>query len=196
MALVDDPSPKPASEHTRRQNAAAASVLDPADFDLARRGFIRSLHDTQIVDSLGRRVADISRYDFLNGDAPDTVHPNLWRHAQLNANHGLFEVTDGVWQVRGYDISNITFIRGEKGWIVIDPLTVEATARASYELITEHLGHRPVTAVIYTHSHGDHFGGVLGVTTQADVDAGRCIVIAPIGFLHEVVGEKIGRAHV
>ena len=191
MALVDDPSPKPASEHTRRQNTAAASVLDPADFDLARRGFIRSLHDTQIVDSLGRRVADISRYDFLNGDAPDTVHPNLWRHAQLNANHGLFEVTDGVWQVRGYDISNITFIRGEKGWIVIDPLTVEATARASYELITEHLGHRPVTAVIYTHSHGDHFGGVLGVTTQADVDAGRCIVIAPIGFLHEVVGENV-----
>ena len=191
MALVDDPSPKPASEHTRRQNAAAASVLDPADFDLARRGFIRSLHDTQIVDSLGRRVADISRYDFLNGDAPDTVHPNLWRHAQLNANHGLFEVTDGVWQVRGYDISNITFIRGEKGWIVIDPLTVEHTARAGYRLITEHLGHRPVVAVIYTHSHADHFGGVYGVTNDEEVQSGRCRIIAPVGFLHETVGENV-----
>jgi alkyl sulfatase BDS1-like metallo-beta-lactamase superfamily hydrolase len=96
-----------------------------------------------------------------------------------------------VWQVRGYDISNITFIKGTEGWVVIDPLTTEATARASYELITSHLGHRPVTAVIYTHSHADHFGGVLGVTTQAEVDAGRCRVIAPIGFLHETVGENV-----
>jgi alkyl sulfatase BDS1-like metallo-beta-lactamase superfamily hydrolase len=119
------------------------------------------------------------------------VHPNLWRHAKLNVNHGLFEVTDGVWQVRGYDISNITFIKSNTGWIVVDPLTVEATARASYELITKHLGHRPVVAVIYTHSHGDHFGGVLGVTSQAEVDAGKCQVIAPVGFLHEVVGENV-----
>jgi alkyl sulfatase BDS1-like metallo-beta-lactamase superfamily hydrolase len=119
------------------------------------------------------------------------VHPNLWRHAKLNVNHGLFEVTEGVWQVRGYDISNITFIKSNTGWIVVDPLTVEATARASYELITKHLGHRPVVAVIYTHSHGDHFGGVLGVTSQAEVDAGKCQVIAPVGFLHEVVGENV-----
>jgi alkyl sulfatase BDS1-like metallo-beta-lactamase superfamily hydrolase len=115
----------------------------------------------------------------------------LWRHAKLNVNHGLFEVTEGVWQVRGYDISNITFIKSNTGWIVVDPLTVEATARASYELITKHLGHRPVVAVIYTHSHGDHFGGVLGVTSQAEVDAGKCQVIAPVGFLHEVVGENV-----
>jgi alkyl sulfatase BDS1-like metallo-beta-lactamase superfamily hydrolase len=119
------------------------------------------------------------------------VHPNLWRHAKLNVNHGLFEVTEGVWQVRGYDISNITFIKSNTGWIVVDPLTVESTARASYELITKHLGHRPVVAVIYTHSHGDHFGGVLGVTSQAEVDAGKCQVIAPVGFLHEVVGENV-----
>jgi alkyl sulfatase BDS1-like metallo-beta-lactamase superfamily hydrolase len=96
-----------------------------------------------------------------------------------------------VWQVRGYDISNITFIKGTEGWVVIDPLTTDATARASYELITSHLGHRPVTGVIYTHSHADHFGGVLGVTTQAEVDAGRCRVIAPVGFLHETVGENV-----
>ncbi|CAB4621932.1 unannotated protein [freshwater metagenome] len=119
------------------------------------------------------------------------MNPSLWRHARLNANHGLFEVADGVWQVRGYDISNITFIKGTEGWVVIDPLTTEATARASYDLITAQLGHRPVTAVIYTHSHADHFGGVLGVTTQAEVDAGTCRVIAPVGFLHETVGENV-----
>lgn len=119
------------------------------------------------------------------------MHPALWRHAQLNANHGLFEVTEGVWQVRGYDISNITFITGETGWVVIDPLTVEHTARAGYELVTQHLGYRPVTAVIYTHSHADHFGGVNGVTTQEDVTAGRCQVIAPVGFMAETIGENV-----
>jgi len=189
--LVDDPAPKPASEHTRARNARAGVELDAADFDRARRGFIAALTDTNITSLEGRRVTDIGRYAFLADDAPDTVHPNLWRHAQLNAHHGLFEVTEGVWQIRGYDISNITFIRGDTGWIVVDPLTVEATARAGYDLITEHLGHRPIVAVIYTHSHADHFGGVLGVTTQTDVDAGRCQVIAPVGFLHEVVGENI-----
>jgi alkyl sulfatase BDS1-like metallo-beta-lactamase superfamily hydrolase len=186
-----DYTSKPASEHTRAFNGAAATPLDPEDFTRAQRGFIASLENTRITDAQGRQAGDIGRYDFLQGDAPDTVHPNLWRHAKLNVNHGLFEVTDGVWQVRGYDISNITFIKSNTGWIVVDPLTVEATARASYELITKHLGHRPVVAVIYTHSHGDHFGGVLGVTSQAEVDAGKCQVIAPVGFLHEVVGENV-----
>ena len=186
-----DYTSKPASEHTRAFNGSAATPLDPEDFTRAQRGFIASLEDTKITDALGRQAGDIGRYDFLQGDAPDTVHPNLWRHAKLNVNHGLFEVTEGVWQVRGYDISNITFIKSNTGWIVVDPLTVEATARASYELITKHLGHRPVVAVIYTHSHGDHFGGVLGVTSQAEVDAGKCQVIAPVGFLHEVVGENV-----
>jgi len=186
-----DYTSKPASEHTRAFNGSAATPLDPEDFTRAQRGFIASLEDTKITDALGRQAGDIGRYDFLKGDAPDTVHPNLWRHAKLNVNHGLFEVTEGVWQVRGYDISNITFIKSNTGWIVVDPLTVEATARASYELITKHLGHRPVVAVIYTHSHGDHFGGVLGVTSQAEVDAGKCQVIAPVGFLHEVVGENV-----
>ena len=186
-----DYTSKPASEHTRAFNGSAATPLDPEDFTRAQRGFIASLEDTKIADAQGRQAGDIGRYAFLQGDAPDTVHPNLWRHAKLNVNHGLFEVTEGVWQVRGYDISNITFIKSNTGWIVVDPLTVEATARASYELITKHLGHRPVVAVIYTHSHGDHFGGVLGVTSQAEVDAGKCQVIAPVGFLHEVVGENV-----
>ena len=182
---------KPATEHTRARNTAASKPADDGDFARARRGHIASLGSTLITDEAGRRVHDIEAHAFLRGDAPDTVHPSLWRHAQLNLHHGLFEVAEGVWQVRGYDISNITFVRGTDGWIVIDPLTTPYTARASYDLVTEHLGHRPVTAVIYTHSHADHFGGVLGVTTQADVDAGRCRVIAPVGFLHETVGENV-----
>ena len=184
---------KPASAHTKAKNSRVTTPTDAGDFDRATKGFIASYPTGRITDSTGRMVADVNRYDFIRagGPAPDTINPSLWRHAQLNANHGLFEVADGVWQVRGYDISNITFIKGTDGWVVIDPLTTEATARASYELITAQLGHRPVTAVIYTHSHADHFGGVLGVTTQADVDAGKCRVIAPVGFLHETVGENV-----
>ena len=186
-----DISQKDATVHTSSFNRSQEFDLDPADFDRAKRGWIASLEDVHVRDSQGRTASNIGRYDFLDADCPDTVHPSLWRQARLNAHHGLFEVAEGVWQVRGYDISNITFVRGEVGWIVIDPLTVEATARAAYALVTEHLGHRPVTAVIYTHSHADHFGGVLGVTSQADVDAGRCRVIAPVGFLHETVGENV-----
>jgi alkyl sulfatase BDS1-like metallo-beta-lactamase superfamily hydrolase len=185
---------RPASEFTRRANASPGGrVFDPADEERARRGFIAALDDARIVDDSGRLVHDIGRYAFLAAGSPnpDTVNPHLWRHATLNANHGLFEVCDGIWQVRGYDISNVTFVRGATGWIVIDPLTSEQTARASLGLANRHLGERPVTAVIYTHSHVDHFGGVLGVTTKAEVDAGRCTVIAPEGFLRETVGENV-----
>ena len=183
---------KPATAHTRRSNQPDERVIDPADLERVRRGFIGALSGG-IVDEAGRHVIDPRRYEFLRDgrDVPDTVNPHLWRHATLNAHHGLFEVCEGIWQVRGYDISNVTFVRGETGWIVVDPLTTMATAKASYELITEHLGHRPVVAVIYTHSHADHFGGVFGVTTQADVDAGRCAIIAPEGFLHEAIGENV-----
>lgn len=184
---------KDATSHTRRRNTAATTPVDPGDFERVSRGLIARHPTGIIVDRQGRRVIDVNRYDFLDvgNEPPDTVHPSLWRHAQLNHHHGLFEVMDGVWQVRGYDISNITFLKGDTGWLVIDPLTTEQTARDSYELVTAHLGRRPVVAVIYTHSHTDHFGGVLGVTTQEDVDAGRCIVVAPEHFLHETVGENV-----
>ena len=183
---------KPATSHTKTKNSQATTPQDPGDFERAARGFIAA-HPTGRIEDAGRLVTDVNNYDFLavGNPAPDTVHPSLWRHAQLNNHHGLFEVRPGVWQVRGYDISNITFIEGKTGWIVIDPLTVEATARAGYDLISEHLGHKPVVAVIYTHSHTDHFGGVRGVTSQEDVDAGRCMIIAPVGFLHETVGENV-----
>lgn len=189
--VTPDLTPKPASQYTRQHNTNTQAILEAADFERAQRGWMASLPEGRVVNQQGRTVSSIANYSFLSEDAPDTVNPNLWRHAQLNAHHGLFEVAKGVWQVRGYDISNITFVRGNKGWIVIDPLTVEHTARAAYDLISQHLGKHPVTAVIYTHSHADHFGGVLGVTTDAEVDAGRCRVIAPVGFLHETVGENV-----
>jgi alkyl sulfatase BDS1-like metallo-beta-lactamase superfamily hydrolase len=191
--MSNSQSSKPATVHTKNRNAAVSVPQDAGDFERVKRGFIAA-HDTGVLlDPTGRTVTNVNNYNFLalGNPAPDTVNPSLWRHAQLNHHHGLFEVMEGVWQVRGYDISNITFIQGTKGWVVIDPLTTEQTARSSYELITQHLGHRPVTAVIYTHSHTDHFGGVLGVTTQEQVDAGECIVIAPEHFLTEVVGENV-----
>lgn len=185
---------KPATEHTRRRNASARVDLDPDDFVRADRGFIASLPEGRVVDpATGRAVWDVARHAFITdaAAAPDTVNPSLWRQAQLNRRHGLFEVAPRCWQVRGYDISNITLVAGERGWIVIDPLTSPHTARASIELANRHLGARPVVAVIYTHSHVDHFGGVNGVTARAEVDAGRCEVIAPEGFLHAAVSENI-----
>ncbi|MFM8826094.1 MAG: alkyl/aryl-sulfatase [Actinomycetota bacterium] len=184
---------KPATPQTRARNSAATVPQDAGDFERAARGFIADIPDRRVRDTDGRVVMNADNYGFLDraNPAPDTVHPSLWRHAQLNHHRGLFEVIPGVWQVRGYDISNITFIRGTRGWLVIDPLTTAATARAGYELVSEHVERLPVTAVIYTHSHTDHFGGVLGVTTQEAVDAGECMVIAPEHFLHEVVGENV-----
>ncbi|MEY3615211.1 MAG: hypothetical protein RLZZ518_211 [Actinomycetota bacterium] len=185
---------KKASQHTVAANQRASDRKpDAADLERVRRGHIASLRDSVITSSDGRRVFDVGAYDFLRqgAAAPDTVNPNLWRHATLNAHHGLFKVVDGVWQVRGYDISNITFIRGTRGWIVVDPLTSEYTAQASLKLICDHVENLPVTAVIYTHSHADHFGGVLGVTNRAEVDAGNCRVIAPEHFLRETVGENV-----
>ncbi|HKI73739.1 MAG TPA: alkyl sulfatase dimerization domain-containing protein, partial [Pseudomonadales bacterium] len=189
----EDNRRKDATQHTRVHNQQATRPDDPGDFERVSRGLVAQHPTGIILDKQGRQVIDVNRYDFLSvgNPAPDTVHPSLWRHAQLNHHHGLFEVMEGVWQVRGYDISNITFLAGETGWLVIDPLTTEQTARDSYALVTEHLGERPVVAVIYTHSHTDHFGGVLGVTTQDDVDAGRCIIVAPEHFLHEAVSENV-----
>jgi alkyl sulfatase BDS1-like metallo-beta-lactamase superfamily hydrolase len=169
------------------------------DVDRVTRGFVAA-HPTGVIERDGRPIWDTGRYDFLRdeSEAPDSVHPSLWRQARLNCVHGLFEVQApdadgrrGVWQARGYDLSNITFIAGDTGWIVIDPLTAAETAAAGLALANEHLGERPVVAVIYTHSHIDHFGGVEGVTTADDVAAGRCEVLAPAGFLEEAVSENV-----
>ncbi|NDB26926.1 MAG: MBL fold metallo-hydrolase [Actinobacteria bacterium] len=191
---LDQKKPKAASATTRAKNLAQNNrQFDPQDLERVRRGFIAARTEPLINDELGRKVIDTGAYDFLRDgrECPETVNPHLWRHATLNAHHGLFEVAPNVWQVRGYDISNITFVRGATGWIVIDPLTADSTAKASIELLSQHVERRPVSAVIYTHSHADHFGGVLGVTTKADVENGKCQIIAPVGFLHEAIAENV-----
>ncbi|MEY4172915.1 MAG: hypothetical protein RI900_80 [Actinomycetota bacterium] len=184
--------PKDATDHTRRANAPVHLPFDDADFDRASRGLLAT-HPTGAIETPFGVVWDTKRWAFIEQGSvnPDTVNPSLWRQAQLNNIHGLFEVAPGVWQARGYDISNITFVAGDTGWIIIDPLTAEPCAKACLDLANAHLGERPVVAVIYTHSHTDHFGGVLGVTSQADVDAGRCRIIAPQHFLRETIGENV-----
>jgi alkyl sulfatase BDS1-like metallo-beta-lactamase superfamily hydrolase len=144
-----------------------------------------------VHNEAGDVVWDNDSYSFLTGDAPDTVHPSLWRQSSLVAKQGLFEVTDGIYQVRGLDLSNITFVEGDTGIIVIDPLISTETAATALGLYRKHRGDRPVVAVIYTHSHVDHFGGVKGVTTRKDVDAGRVPVVAPVGFLEPAIAENV-----
>jgi alkyl sulfatase BDS1-like metallo-beta-lactamase superfamily hydrolase len=164
---------------------------DRRDFDFASRGFVATRKDPKITDASGKVVWDLSAYDFLKGEPPATVNPSLWRQASLLSKHGLFKVTDRVWQVRGFDIANTTFIQGDTGWIVIDTLTSRETAKAALDLVNEQLGPRKVVAIIYTHSHSDHFGGARGMVDQADLDAGKVKVIAPQGFLEHAVSENI-----
>ena len=165
---------------------------DTADFDAADRGFIAALSPCVVKAADGRVVWDNDVYSFLGGPAPTSVHPSLWRQSTLVAKQGLYEVVPGIYQVRGLDLSNITFVEGDTGLIVIDPLVSTEVAAAALELYRTHrLGDRPVVAVIYTHSHVDHFGGVLGVTSQADVDSGAVAVLAPEGFTTHAVQENV-----
>lgn len=187
--------PKDATEATRRFNEAFAKSLPPdtrEDFDDAGRGFIGSIPNARIEAAGGRVVWDMSPYAFeADGTpAPATVNPSLWRQAQLNTRHGLFEVTPGIYQVRGFDISNVTFIEGKTGYIVVDPLTSAEPAAAALKLMRQHRGDKPVTAVIYTHSHVDHYGGVRGVLSDDDIKQGLRI-IAPEGFLQAAVSENV-----
>jgi alkyl sulfatase BDS1-like metallo-beta-lactamase superfamily hydrolase len=177
--------------------AANRAVLDELDFsdrqdfEDATRGLIASDPDLRIVTADGTVIWDLPAQAFIRGEAPDSVNPSLWRQAQLNNVHGLFEVTDGIYQLRGYDLSNMTLIAGETGWIVVDPLTARETAAAAFEFAQVHLGRRPVTAVIFTHSHLDHFGGVLGVLTAEGVQAENLRIVAPEGFMEEATSENV-----
>ncbi|WP_371733912.1 alkyl/aryl-sulfatase [Subtercola sp. PAMC28395] len=164
---------------------------DNRDFVDARRGLIERLEPGTIFTEFGDPVWDADAYHFLHGDAPETVNPSLWRQSQLVAIQGLFEVVPGIYQGRGLDLSNITFVESDNGVIVIDPLISTETAAAALALYRKHRGDRRVVAVIYTHSHIDHFGGVKGVTTQADVDAGLVQIYAPTGFMDHTVEENL-----
>jgi alkyl sulfatase BDS1-like metallo-beta-lactamase superfamily hydrolase len=180
-----------AVEAAHREHLTTLPFGDTTDFADADRGFIAALSPCVIAAADGRVVWDNDSYGFLAGEAPTSVHPALWRQSQLAAKQGLYEVVAGIYQVRGFDISNITFVEGDSGVIVIDPLISTEVAAAALALYREHRGNRAVSAVIYTHSHVDHFGGVLGVTSQAEVDAGRVAVIAPEGFIEHAVQENV-----
>lgn len=183
-----------ASAATAARNAAVLRQLDftdRADFEAARRNLVAPFVG-QIRNDAGQLVWDTQANDFLRAEAaPDTVNPSLWRLARLNANAGLFKVTDRVYQLRGMDLANMTVIEGRRGLIVIDPLMSTETARAALALYRQHRPDRPVVAVVYTHSHVDHFGGVRGVVDEADVKSGKVRIFAPAGFMEHAISENL-----
>ncbi|MEI7714781.1 MAG: alkyl sulfatase dimerization domain-containing protein [Mycobacterium sp.] len=185
-------APAAVIEAAHRAHMPSLPFEDDADFRNADRGFLAALSPCVITAADGRVVWDNDSYAFLDGPAPSSVHPSLWRQSTLNAKQGLYEVVPGIYQVRGFDISNITFIEGDTGIIVIDPLISTEVAAAALALYRAHRGgERRVVAVIYTHSHADHFGGVLGVTSEAEVASGAVAVLAPEGFVEHAVQENV-----
>ncbi|WMN90102.1 MBL fold metallo-hydrolase [Vibrio parahaemolyticus] len=189
--------PKDATKSTIDVNNQVKQDLpfsDKKDFDNAQKGFITKQDVVTIKNEKGDVVWDLEaykKYISLGKPSPDTVNPSLWRNAQLNMINGLFEVTDGIYQVRGYDLSNITFIKGDTGWIVFDPLISQETAKAALDFINSELGERPVTGVFYSHSHIDHFGGVRGIVDEKDVISGKVPIVASLGFTEHAVSENV-----
>jgi alkyl sulfatase BDS1-like metallo-beta-lactamase superfamily hydrolase len=163
---------------------------DPRDFEDAGRGLI-ARPEGKIRGADGSVLIDFDAFNFVQGKAPPTVNPSLWRHAQLNARIGLFKVTDGIYQLRGFDIANMTLVEGRTGWIVIDALTCRETAAAALAFARWHLGDKPVSALVFTHSHVDHFGGAFGVATPDEAAARRLPVVAPAGFMEEATSENV-----
>ena len=187
--------PKDASAAVVAQHEATLKALpfaDVRDFEEAARGFLGTIENAKITSAQGRVVWSLEPYGFLKEEkAPHTVDPSLWRQSRLNMNHGLFEVVPGVYQVRGFDIANMTLIEGDKGVVVIDTLTSIEGARAAMELYFRHRGRKPVTAVIFTHTHTDHWGGALGVLDEATHAGGSVPIIAPNLFMEHAVSENI-----
>ncbi len=184
---------KPATEQTAAGNRTAADSLPGADPDQeeAHRGLVAELHPAVITREDGRVVWDMEPYDFLEGEVPDTAHPSLWRLGRLNRIAGLFELAPGFYQLRGFDLSNMHIVEGEEGIVVIDPLVSVETAAAALALYREHRGERPVTGLVYTHSHVDHFGGAKRIVSEEEIEARQIPVLAPKGFLHHAVSENV-----
>jgi alkyl sulfatase BDS1-like metallo-beta-lactamase superfamily hydrolase len=191
---------KPATGATigiNKQYADFLSFSDTQDFEDASRGLVAKLPDPVIIPGPNNVQAwNLQQFAFLTGgpenNAPPSVNPSLWRNAKLNMNHGLFKVTDGIWQVRGYDLSVMSIIQGDNGWIVVDPLLTSAASSYVWKnLVVPNLGDKPITHVVYTHSHADHYGGVRGVITQDDVTSGKVKILAPMGFTPAAVGENV-----
>jgi len=188
---------KDATEFTKAANQALLEQLpfeDKRDFEEAMRGFMASLPGNGMIKATdGRVIWDMTRFDFIEegSDAPDTVNPSLWRQAQLILKGGLFKVRDRLYQVRNADLSNLTIVEGDTGLILFDPLISAETAQAALNLYYEHRPHKPVVAVVFSHSHVDHYGGVRGVVSEEDVKAGKAIIVAPVGFLEAAVAENV-----
>ncbi len=172
------------------QSAQGLQLNQRQDFEDAQRGFIAK-PTGKIVAADGSVLNDFDAYGFLTGPAPATANPSLWRHAQLNANVGLYKVMDGVYQLRGFDIANITLIEGKTGWIVVDALTARESAAAAMAFAEQHLGKKPVSALILTHAHADHFGGALGIISAQEVAQRKVPVVAPAGFMEEATSENV-----
>jgi len=191
-AFAQSKDAEPASRAVNDTFLKTLPFSDRADFEDARRGFIATLPDGIIPGPTGKPAFDTKQYDFLKSDqVPATVNPSLWRQAQLNAINGLFKVTERVYQVRGLDIANLTIIEGDSGLILIDPLLSNETAKAALDLYLKNRPAKPVSAVIYTHSHADHFGGAKGVISEDDAKQGKVKVIAPDGFMEHAVAENV-----
>ena len=188
---------KPATAATKAANEAVLKALpfnDKEDFANAQRGFIGKPDTLTIKNAKGDVVWDLEAYKkYISTDkpAPDSVNPSLWRNAQLNMQYGLYKVSEKIYQVRGYDITNITFIQGKTGWIVFDPLISAETSKAAFELVTQHLGKKPIVAVVYSHSHVDHYGGVRGIVDEKDVKAKKVKIIAPEHFSEHAISENV-----
>ncbi len=191
---ASQPASLPASAQTAASNAEVLKRLpfsDRTDYESVTRGLVAPFKG-QIRNAAGKVVWDTESYGFLEKDqAPDSINPSLWRLAQLNNHAGLFQVSERIYQVRGLDVSNMTIIEGDTGLFIIDPLTVEETARAALDLYYQHRPKKPVLAVAYSHSHADHFGGVRGVVDEADVKAGKVKIFAPVGFMEHAISENI-----
>ena len=185
---------KPATQATKEAQAQVLTSLpfdNTEDFNLATRGLIAKPDPLIIKGDNGEIIWDMSGLDYLNGPRPDTVNPSLWRQAQLNAIYGLFQVTDRIYQVRGFDLANMTLIEGDTGWIIVDPLTATETVRAAMEVVDKHFGKRPIKAILSTHSHVDHFGGIRALANEEDLASGKIRFVAPAGFVEEAASENV-----
>jgi alkyl sulfatase BDS1-like metallo-beta-lactamase superfamily hydrolase len=188
-----------ASKYTARTNSNVTAILpfeNESDFAEARRGLIASAESLVVKNAANGMTWDRTAYNFIEGEAPASVNPSLWRQASLNNMHGLFKVTDGIYQLRGFDLANMSLIESKSGWIIVDPLTTTETARTALAFARKHLGNKPVIAILFTHSHIDHFGGVQGILESSQgegigSDGAEVPIIAPAGFMEEATSENI-----
>ena len=191
---TDQSYSKGPSEFTRQMHDKVLQKLpfeDLEDFKLAKKGLLAKEEKLIIRNENGKIIWDMTQFGYLDDPRPDTVNPSLWRQAKLNALHGLFKVTDRIFQVRGYDLANMTLIEGDTGWIIIDPLTSTETVKAAMALVDRHFGERPVKAILSTHSHADHFGGVRALANEKDLEEGSVRYVVPEGFVEEAASENV-----